>query len=87
MTKREITLMTTTKKNPSIDPSSRRWFLDCDEDGHFYVVPCDCRAKWEAWLAIPWTEKTPPPSFARQVDALTGVTFLDPIETTTSPQP
>lgn len=62
--------------------STGRFFLAQDDDCHWYVVPSDRQAEWDAWRAIPtddersWT----PPDFARQVGGSpTLVTFTDPV--------
>ena len=29
-----------------------RYFLDCDNDCHHYVIPVDRQEEWEAWLDL-----------------------------------
>lgn len=48
---------------------NKRYFLDSDEDGHWYLVEASSRKKWEEWLRLDpedelsWTH----PSFAKAV--------------------
>lgn len=60
---------------------SGRFFLDQDDDGHWYIVPVVHRDEWEAWCEIDEYDErsmTPPP-FAREVDGSNSrVTFLSP---------
>jgi hypothetical protein len=58
-----------------------RYFLAKDNDSHWYVVPCDRQAEWDAWCTIVdgdergWT----PPDFVQRVGgAPSRVTFTDP---------
>lgn len=58
-----------------------RYFLDTDEDGHWYVVPVSRKADWEAWQDLPEDDEQTwePPDFARQVGGAPSlVTFTDP---------
>lgn len=60
---------------------TERFFLDRDQDGHWFVIPTQSADEWSAWVAIDgdderaWT----PPDFAKPVGgSYTLVTFLDP---------
>lgn len=59
-----------------------RYFLDQDNDCHWYVVPAASRAEWEAWRAIPSDDERAwePPAFAMPLGGSpTLVTFTDPM--------
>lgn len=32
---------------------SEKWMLVQDDDGHWYVIPRDREADWDAWMAAP----------------------------------
>lgn len=58
-----------------------RWFLDTDNDSHWYLVPVERKAEWNAWLDIDsddeasWTA----PDYVRELGCSpTCVTFVDP---------
>jgi hypothetical protein len=55
---------------------SERFFIDCDDDGHWYVVPVAMRPAWEVWLD---EDPNDVPEWAREVGgAVNYVTFSDP---------
>jgi hypothetical protein len=33
-------------------PENTRYFLDRDNDGHWYLVPADKRDEWDAWTDL-----------------------------------
>jgi hypothetical protein len=33
--------------------NEKRYFLDRDSDGHWYLVPADKRKEWNNWMNIP----------------------------------
>ena len=73
------------KKKSSTKQTPQRWFLDCDEDGHNFLIPADKRAIWESWIDLPWsdTKYKSVPDFVRPVnDCYSNVTFTDPIDET-----
>ena len=35
------------------------YFLDCDEDGHWYLIPTDFRHGWNEWVNLPYDEDNP----------------------------
>lgn len=37
----------------AVPPAAERFFLSTDNDSHWYFVPVDKAAEWEAWAAIP----------------------------------
>ncbi len=58
-----------------------RFFFDQDNDSHWYLVPADRRAEWDAWRGLAkddergWTE----PEFARRMaGSPVFYTFTDP---------
>lgn len=62
----------------------KRYFMDRDNDGHWYLVDAEYRAEWEAWLdlgrgiADSWV----PSLFAIELaGGPPNVTFSDPEET------
>lgn len=57
-----------------------RFFLAQDDDSHWYLVPEQNRAEWEAWTNI---SKDDPaswnvPDFAKSIDGPHTLTFADP---------
>lgn len=61
-----------------------RYFLDCDDDAHYYLVPENKRDEWNAWRAIPSDDERSwdVPDFARRINNWTSITFIDPQEKT-----
>lgn len=47
-----------------------RFFFDQDNDSHWYLVPVDRRAEWDAWRAIPEGDERgwEVPDFAKRMD-------------------
>lgn len=61
---------------------SERFFMDCDESGHYFVVPASRRAEWEQWTLIPVEDDRAwvPPDYARSVGCSpTMLSFTDPV--------
>lgn len=60
---------------------STRFFLDQDNDSHWYIIPVEHAAEWSAWCEIPEDDErawTPPP-FALEVGGSPSrVTFTRP---------
>lgn len=59
----------------------KRYFLDCDNDGHWYLIEANRRVKWEAFIE----EAAPdgwelPPYATRLAGAPSNVTFEMPEE-------
>jgi hypothetical protein len=57
---------------------TERFFIDSDDDGHWYVVPLAQRAAWEKWCALPSTDEEAweVPGFAERLDGgPNGITF------------
>jgi hypothetical protein len=74
---------TSSKKNTSTTASPQRWFIDCDQNGHTYLIPAEERAAWEKWVGLYWTEAKGEaiPAFARPTcDNFADITFTNPIE-------
>ena len=66
------------------DKQPEQFFLDCDNDGHWYVVPVKLRAEWEKWNNTPYNESEPeePPHGVQSVGGSPAlVTFTHPIIT------
>lgn len=58
-----------------------RYFLDQDNSSHWYIVPLDRKAEWEAWLAIDEDDEASwdAPEWAKSIGGSpTLVTFTDP---------
>ena len=58
-----------------------RYFLDQDNDGHWYVIPCENENEWEEWCNILEGDERgwQPPIFARSVGGSPRlVTFNNP---------
>lgn len=58
-----------------------RYYLDTDNDSHWYLIPVQHREEWNEWLEIDsdderaWT----PPAFAEALGGSpTGITFENP---------
>ncbi len=60
------------------NPSARRWFLDSDDDGHWYLIPTDRHHAWTNWLCSHGHKPLPP--YIRGIDNPCEITFLDPCE-------
>ena len=61
-------------------PGSTRFFMDTDGDSHWYVIPEDKRAEWDAFCAIPSDDERSwdVPEWATRVGGSpTLVTFTD----------
>jgi hypothetical protein len=59
----------------------KRYFLDQDSSGHWYIVPVDDLDAWEEWTMLSEDDEQSwdPPPFAQRVGgAHTLVTFTDP---------
>lgn len=60
---------------------AERYFLDRDNDGHWYFVADSCRLEWEQWLGIPADDERAwsAPSFATPINGSHArLTFADP---------
>ena len=73
------------RKEPTMSDAirNRRYFLDQDNDSHWYIVPLDRKEDWEAWLSIPTDDERgwDVPEFAVTVGgAPQQVTFSDPLQ-------
>jgi hypothetical protein len=57
-----------------------RYFLAQDDDSHWYLVPEQNRAEWEAWRNLPSTDERTweHPDFAKPIDGPHTLTFADP---------
>jgi len=56
----------------------QRFYVDCDEDGYWYVVPVERRADFEAWAkSMDEAVCGVPPDYAKEVD-ICSFTFTDP---------
>lgn len=69
----------------SAGPPKPRFFLDRDNSGHWYLVPEERRAEWDAWSNLDeddeasWNE----PTFAKRLNGHPArVTFTNPREAT-----
>ena len=70
-----------------------RYFLDSDDDGHWYLIPCDRVNEWDNWneaMALDQTDITPEGcttpteldfSDCRIAGAPRWVTFVRPVDT------
>lgn len=61
----------------------KRYFLDQDNDGHWFLVDADFRAEWESWCGIgPDDENgwTPPEHATQLLGGPNTVTFEQPQE-------
>lgn len=61
---------------------SERYFMSMDGSGHWYVIPVERTAEWEAWTDISEDDERAwdAPDFARAVGgAPSCVTFSEPI--------
>lgn len=59
-----------------------RYFLGCDDDGHWYLVPYARLKEWDDWCEIPGEDEHSwvVPGFAKQLDGgPSGVVFENPI--------
>ncbi len=69
------------KPGEAMSNEARRFFFDQDNDSHWYLVPADRRAEWDAWRAIPDGDERgwEPPEFAERMDGGPEFyTFADP---------
>ncbi len=59
-----------------------RFFIDCDNDGHWYLIDASKRALWNKWLGLDSEneESWNTPFFARRIDRPQDVEFSEPIE-------
>jgi hypothetical protein len=59
---------------------SEGYFLSQDGSCHWYVVPAEKRAEWDAWRNIPEEDERSweAPAFARRVDGPHAVVFTFP---------
>jgi hypothetical protein len=58
-----------------------RYFLDRDNSGHWYVVPCDKAPEWHAWVEMDENDEASwdVPEFAQPVGGShTLVSFMSP---------
>lgn len=58
-----------------------RFFLSQDNSCHWYIVPVDKRAEWDAWLEIPDDDERAwdAPEFAQRINCSPAwVTFENP---------
>jgi hypothetical protein len=58
-------------------PSAGRFYLDQDDDSHWYVIPADRATDWEDWCDS--GAETVPEWAQRVGGAHTLVTFTDPV--------
>ncbi len=58
-----------------------RFFLDQDNDGHWYLVDASKRAEWAEWLELPNDDARAweGPKFARQIDRPQDIEFTEPL--------
>jgi len=64
-----------------------RFFLAQDNDGHWYLIPVDRRAEWEAWTNIPSDDERSweSPEWATAIGGSPSqVTFTDPQKRSTT---
>ena len=60
---------------------SNRYFLGQDNDSHWYIVPDDKRAQWDAWINMRSSERLSwdAPEYAQAIGGSPGmVTFTEP---------
>lgn len=76
MPKRKPTLHLPSPTDPAV-----RWFLDCDQSGHDYLVPVSKRDEWEQWVDLPEDDPNAwmVPPWAIAVNGPSQVTFTLPI--------
>lgn len=60
----------------------RRYFIGRDCSSHWYIVPAEKRAAWEAWANISEDDERSwdVPDYARRIDNPYRMTFRDPVE-------
>ena len=64
------------------ETESERYYLDADNDSHWYIVPVRLRAAWDAWLNLDREDENSwePPAGAIAIGGSpTCVTFTDPV--------
>lgn len=60
----------------------KRYFLDTDNNDHWYVVPVELKAEWDAWMDLPGDDERvceAPEGIVRLEVSHTLVTFTDPV--------
>jgi hypothetical protein len=61
----------------------KRYFLDSDDDGHWFVIPTSSRKAWEMWRNLPDTDENSwnTPDYAQPVGGSPSalVTFAYPV--------
>lgn len=56
-----------------------RFFIDCDENCNFYLIPLSKKEEWRNWLVAAYDEpESPAPSFTRPIEGWHKVSFFDP---------
>ena len=50
-----------------------KYFIDCDDDGHAYIIPLDRRKEWFDWLV---TQENSLPEFCDPIDGPTNIIVL-----------
>lgn len=57
-----------------------RYYIDRDEDGHWYLIPVELEVDWMRYLEMSeeWTSIVPLPEGIRELDSYTTLTFTDP---------
>lgn len=58
-----------------------RYFMDSDDDGHWYLIPVEYQAAWDRWTGLDQDspEAWDPPAWAVPLDGHpNGITFENP---------
>jgi hypothetical protein len=60
--------------------AEQRWFFEQDNDCHWYMIPAERRAEWDAWCDIPSDDERAweAPEFAKRIGGPSSFTFIDP---------
>jgi hypothetical protein len=59
---------------------NKKYFMDCDNSGHNYIVEASRRDEWEAWLGLDEDDEASwnVPDFARSIDGIYEIEFENP---------
>jgi hypothetical protein len=60
-----------------------RYFIDQDDDCHWYLIPEIKREKWERWRDTDWKDSLADcalPDFVVDIGSPNSLTFTDPLE-------
>lgn len=64
--------------------SKKRYFLDTDDSGNWYIVPVERREDFESWQNQDWQHDLSdfqPPDYAEQINGTFNyVTFTNPVD-------